>query len=126
MNESRVPPEIFCSRLREARELRDLSQSELAERAKLQPSAISHFESGTRKPSFDNLKRLANALEVTTDFLLGRSKSPGTHGNTADPLYRDIANLTADDRDILRCFIQALVNRNKRRYDRIMAMGREG
>jgi transcriptional regulator with XRE-family HTH domain len=50
MNESRVPSEIFCARLREARELRDLSQSELAERAKLQPSAISHFESGTRKP----------------------------------------------------------------------------
>lgn len=126
MNESRVTSEIFCARLREARELRDLSQSELAERAKLQPSAISHFESGTRRPSFDNLKRLANALEVTTDFLLGRSKSLGTHGNTADPLYQDVDNLTADDRDILRCFIQALVNRNKRRHDRIMAMGREG
>ncbi len=117
MNESRVPSEIFCARLREARELRDLSQSELAERAKLQPSAISHFESGTRKPSFDNLKRLANALEVTTDFLLGRSKSPGTHGNTADPLYRDVENLTADDREILRGFIQTLANRNKKKTE---------
>ena len=112
-----MPSEIFCTRLREARELRDLSQSELAERAKLQPSAISHFESGTRKPSFDNLKRLANALEVTTDFLLGRSKNPEAHGSTADPLFRDAENFTADDRDLLRSFIQTLASRNKKKVE---------
>ena len=39
-----------------------------------QASAISHFETGTRKPSFDNLRRLADALDVTTDYLLGRVK----------------------------------------------------
>jgi transcriptional regulator with XRE-family HTH domain len=64
--------EIFPDRLRCAREYRGLTQGELAKRAGLQPSAISHFETGGRKPSFDNLRLLADTLDVTTDFLLGR------------------------------------------------------
>ena len=40
-----------------------------AARTGLQPSAISHFEGGARKPSFEHLRRLAPALEVATDFL---------------------------------------------------------
>ena len=72
------PSEIFQIRLRTAREeLRKWSQSKLAEQAKLPPSSIAHFETGTRKPSFDTLRRLANALEVSTDYLLGRVELPG-------------------------------------------------
>src|SRR5215831_4298497 len=72
MNESSRPTEIFPARLRAARDKRGLNQGDLAKRAGLQASAISHFETGTRKPSFDNLRRLADALDVTTDYLLGR------------------------------------------------------
>ena len=72
MEESTRPSEVFPERLRTAREKRGLSQGDLANRARFQASAISHFETGTRKPSFDNLRRLADALEVTTDYLLGR------------------------------------------------------
>ena len=75
MSESTPPPlpsAIFPDRLRTAREYRGLTQGELAERSNLQPSAISHFETGARKPSFDNLLLLANTLDVTTDYLLGR------------------------------------------------------
>ncbi len=70
MTESSPQTEIFSGRLKAARAKRDLSQEGLAKLANLQASAISHFETGTRKPSFDNLRRLADALEVTTDFVL--------------------------------------------------------
>jgi hypothetical protein len=33
-------------------------------------------EAGTRKPSFDNLRRIANVIAVSTDFLLGRVDAP--------------------------------------------------
>ena len=52
-----------------AREMRGLSQAELGKKAQLQPTAISHFETGGRAPSFDNLRRLADALNVSTDYL---------------------------------------------------------
>ena len=95
------PSELFPERLRLAREARELNQAELAERAGLQASAISHFETGTRKPSFANLKRLADALEVSTDYLLGRSKAMSDVA-TADILFRDIDSLSERDRDVIR------------------------
>ena len=64
---------IFSKRLNAARRMRGLSQCDLAERTGLKQVAISFFETGRRSPSLGNLKRLADALEVTTDYLMGRS-----------------------------------------------------
>ncbi len=63
----------FRDRLRSARANKQLSQSDLAVRSGLQPSAISHFETGRRLPSLNNLIRLADALSVSADYLCGRS-----------------------------------------------------
>jgi transcriptional regulator with XRE-family HTH domain len=110
---SRKPSEIFQIRLRTAREeLRKWSQSKLAEQAKLPPSSIAHFETGTRKPSFDTLRRLANALEVSTDYLLGRVELPGM-AEAGDPLYRDVGKLTGHDREIAKDFLKMLAAKNQ-------------
>ena len=53
--------------------MRGLSQTDLAAKTGLQQVAISFFETGRRSPSLGNLRRLADALEVTTDYLMGRS-----------------------------------------------------
>ncbi len=66
----------FHTILKNCRQDKNLNQTELAHKTSLQPSAISHFEAGSRKPSFDNLIKLANALEVTTDYLLDRGAFP--------------------------------------------------
>lgn len=112
--------ELFPERLRAAREGRKLSQSELAQRAGLQPSAVSHFEAGRRAPSFDNLKRLANALDVTTDYLLGRTDEDGAPsrdsvGPTADRLFRHAREITLEDLETLADFAEVLAKRNRRR-----------
>ena len=104
------PSEIFPERLRAARDLRAWSQGELADRAKLPPSSIAHFETGSRKPSFDTLRRLAIALDVSTDYLLGRIEDPAL-AEGGDPLYRDVGKLTGDDRENAREFMQMLSNR---------------
>lgn len=64
---------MFSKRLNAARRMRGLSQTDLAAKTGLQQVAISFFETGRRAPSLGNLKRLADALEVTTDYLMGRS-----------------------------------------------------
>lgn len=93
--------EIFQTRLREAREAKKLSQGELAERAALKPAAISHFETGARRPSFDNLKKLADALNVSVDYLLGRDNACTSAGNAVNALFRDFSKLTSADQDAL-------------------------
>ena len=117
MNDKFVPSEEFAKRLRSARETRQLSQGELAKRAGgLPASSISHFESGKRKPSFDNLKKLAEALEVTTDFLLGRVDRVD-ETRAADPLYRDIENLSSENRDFAKKMIEMLADKSKEKGD---------
>ncbi len=104
--------EIFSQRLRETRELRKLSQGELASKSGLQPSAISHFETGSRSPSFDNLKRLADALSVTTDYLLGRTLDPGAMSPEVVKLFRHVEKCSADDIQALETMAAALAKKN--------------
>ena len=110
MSQSSSPSSIFPDRLRHAREYRGLTQGELAERARLQPSAISHFETGTRKPSFDNLRLLADTLDVTTDYLLGRvAEFKNLAG--ADKLHRHYDALQEGDRKFADALITHLAEK---------------
>jgi len=110
MTEESSPSEIFKERLKAARDLRKWSQNDLAGRAGLPPSSIAHFETGSRKPSFDTLRRLANALEVTTDYLLGRVSDPGL-AEAGDPLFRDVGKLTGQYRELAKDFLKMLAER---------------
>ncbi len=116
MTENSSPSEIFRERLRTARDLRGWSQGYLAERAGMPSSSIAHFEAGSRKPSFDTLRRLANALEMTTDYLLGRVDAPGL-AEAGDPLYRDVGKLTGHDREIAKDFLKMLAQRKTPKQD---------
>jgi transcriptional regulator with XRE-family HTH domain len=110
MHESSRPSDVFPERLRTAREHRGLNQSDLAKRSGLQVSAISHFETGTRKPSFDNLRRLADALDITTDYLVGRVKD-FTDLAGADKLHRHYHHLSSDDRDVAEKMMELLARK---------------
>ncbi len=98
----------FPERLKSMRETRGWSQEELATKARLQATAISHFETGGRSPSFDNLKKLADALNVSSDYLLGRSDSQEMVGPGVDKLYRHAAKLSGDDLKVLENMAQLL------------------
>lgn len=105
----------FPQRLQAMRTRRNLSQDELARRAGLQATAVSHFETGTRKPSFDNLRRLADALETTADYLMGRTNDPELAVTEGDQLFRDFQNLTTEERDFARDFMASLAKKSKDR-----------
>ena len=64
--------EYIGSKIREAREDAELSQSELAEELGYSsPTAISLIESGSRRVAIDDLERVAEILERPLDFFLG-------------------------------------------------------
>jgi transcriptional regulator with XRE-family HTH domain len=112
MQVSTKSPGVFPARLRAARELREFSQLELAIRAHLQQAAVSHYESGARRPSLRNLRRLSEALEVTTDYLVGRSVSPEPLPSDDEPLFQDFGRLTAADRELARQLVAQLARRS--------------
>ena len=97
MPESSSRSDVFPQRLRAAREYRGLTQNDLAKLTGLKPAAVSHFETGGRKPSFDNLRLLADKLDVTTDYLLGRVEHFKDLAG-ADQLHRHYNALQEPDR----------------------------
>lgn len=107
----------FGERLRHIREQKQLTQAELAQKFGVQPSAISHFESGRRSPSLDNLKRLADALAVTIEYLLGREAVPASAGPVAQSLFRNFEDMSAEDQDDLAKFAALLAEKNRRRRE---------
>ena len=112
-----MPKNSFSKRLQERRDVLDLSQEELAKKAKLQATAISHFETGGRKPSFENLRNLADALETTVDYLMGRSDTQDAALAAGDQLYRDYEKLSASDREVAREMMATLARRAQREQE---------
>lgn len=53
------------------REERDLSQKELAYAIDIAPTSLSRYENDLYEPKAEIIFRLANALNTTSDFLLG-------------------------------------------------------
>lgn len=104
----------FPARLKAARELREMSQTALAEKAGLPATSISHFEAGSRKPSFDNLRLLADTLRVTADYLLGRVKQPDAVASH-DILARHASNLTAENLELAEEMLKLLADREKKK-----------
>lgn len=58
------------------REARNWTQRELAKRMNINVSVMNRIESGDRPIKDHELDKLATVLNVTTDYLLGRSDNP--------------------------------------------------
>ncbi|OME69657.1 helix-turn-helix domain-containing protein [Paenibacillus peoriae] len=68
-------------RIKYLREKRAITQKELAKKTGLTIVQLSRYETDTRKPDPESLKSLADALETTSDFLIGRTNM--YHSNSA-------------------------------------------
>lgn len=51
-------------------------QKEVAAYLNLTERSYQHYEGGTRRPNYEILVKLADHLDVTTDYLLGRTDEP--------------------------------------------------
>ena len=96
--------------------MRGLSQCDLASKSGLQQVAISLFETGRREPSFGNLKRLADALEVTTDYLMGRSDFAERPMEIVSKSLRSEQKLSSKDVRFLRRLIENFIRSKNRKH----------
>lgn len=67
------------NRIRAIRESQNLTQDQLAELASLNRVTIAKYESGRIEPGAKALARIADALGVSADVLLGRSEENGEY-----------------------------------------------
>ncbi len=65
--------EILRQRIKLARENKNINQAQLAEKAGVTPAAISQIEKGIRTPTIPVLQRITSVLNVSLDYLLGKT-----------------------------------------------------
>lgn len=111
MSADRNSGRTFCVRLHAVRSQRGLGQAELGELAGIPATSISHFESGKRKPSLDNLRKLADALKVSIDYLLGRTDDMSSYLNAT--AFRHEDRMTQDDLELMENIRKLLATRAK-------------
>lgn len=63
----------FNERLKELREKNNLTQEQLAKNSGISSRMIQRYEYGTSRPRLDAAEKIAKALNVTTDELLGNA-----------------------------------------------------
>lgn len=84
---------ILQTRLREAREGRKFSQSILGRLAGCGQEKVSFYETGKSNPKYQTLVHLADALQVSTDYLLGRTDEMEPKTTLEDVLGEDEVEL---------------------------------
>ena len=70
--------ENFNENLKKARERSGLSQKDVAENIGVAKSTYSLYESGSREPNVQTIKKIADCLNTSADSLLGLDDEPQT------------------------------------------------
>jgi len=69
--------EIFCQRLKELRQSKNLTLEKLGKDFNVSKQTVSRWELGDRLPPLDVTVALADYFQVSLDYLVGRSDNPG-------------------------------------------------
>jgi len=63
----------FEERMKSIRKSKKITQKQLAQKVDVYQSRIARWESGVNEPSIEMLKKLAEALDTSIDYLVGYS-----------------------------------------------------
>jgi transcriptional regulator with XRE-family HTH domain len=100
----------FGARLAKIREQAGFTQSSLARAVGLSQSAVSQIEAGERNPSYETIRQLAEAMNLTPAHLVGGEMEGLSEEETA--LFRQYRGLTEDARRELEQFAAYLRAKN--------------
>lgn len=75
---------MFGQKVKKLRTSNKMTQSELASKLEISPSAIGMYEQDRREPSFELVMKIANLFNVTVDYLISNDEEEVR----ADVLYK--------------------------------------
>ncbi len=101
----------FASRLTALRKEKKIAQNELAKTVGIHPNVLGRYEREEAKPSIDMAVKLANALNVSVDYLVGK-----TDIELDDSILNkviDIQKLPNEDKQHIMYSLDALIQHAK-------------
>lgn len=111
------------NRIKYLREKKYISQKDFAKQIGVSSTVLSRYESDDRKPDYDTLQSIADYLNVSTDYLLGRTNDLESTNNkdyTAtiihDPelqlWYKELPQSTEDDLRKLKTIWEVIMDKH--------------
>lgn len=107
---------VLGKRIREYRIKRGFTQAQMAEKLNMTESNYSSYERDKSKPPSDKLYQIASILNVSVDYLLGRSNDPEPDFEFDDEvrsLARDIQGMDSEARDALKVIVKSMIQRGR-------------
>jgi transcriptional regulator with XRE-family HTH domain len=105
----------FAERLRVLRKQKNLSQTELGHISDLHYTHIGRFERGLARPSGDTLKRLADVLGVSSDYLLEGSTEDAAKAKFKDrellQQFQEVERLPEEDKNVIKTLLDAFLTK---------------
>ena len=78
----------FSERLKDLRKQAGLTQVDVAERLGISQPAYASWERGVKKPTQENLVKIAQTLNVSVDYLVGNSEEKTDELDNIELLFR--------------------------------------
>ncbi|OIP31342.1 MAG: hypothetical protein AUK47_22645 [Deltaproteobacteria bacterium CG2_30_63_29] len=115
--------QTFGQRIRELRQRREWSQQELAEKVGVRQKQISAYERDINVPSGEIFIALADAFEVSLDYLAQRAEDQGPRANIGDldllERLQEIDKLSEADKELVKGVLDTFIV--KSRFQRLAA-----
>jgi transcriptional regulator with XRE-family HTH domain len=103
----------FGQRLKEAREAKGLTKDKFGKLVKIHYSQIGRYERNEASPSADVLKKMANVLDVSTDYLMNGTTQDLAQENITDKTlinqFNRISELTEENKTVVSKLIDAFL-----------------
>lgn len=107
--------DIFHKRVKDLRLSRGWKLISVAEDIGITKGTYAGYENGTKFPSIGSLERLADRLETSVDYLVGRTDSPvpiNIKMDNKDSLHWDGEPLTDEQLELISEMLKTMINQN--------------
>ena len=109
----------FAERLKELRKQAHLTQVELAKRLGIGQSSYADWERGKKKPTQENLVKIAQVLSVSIDYLVGNSEEKSDELDNIELLFRmNSKGLTEEEKEVFKKELIEFMEERKKYFER--------
>lgn len=109
---------MIGKKIKELREIKQITQEELAKYLGVAPQTVYKYEKEINEPDLKTTSKIAEYFNVTTDYLLGRTDNPDM---LSEPIQiaasmkdgLDISDMDDDEKKFINDFVKMVRNKKK-------------
>lgn len=107
----------FSERLKDLRKQAGITQVDVAEKLGISQPAYASWERGVKKPTQENLVKIAQILNVSVDYLVGNSEKKTDELDNIELLFRmNSTGLTEEEKKVFRKELIEFMEKRKKAF----------